>query len=281
MSVETEVASGSRAGRDLRVRVAVALGLIGLVALSLAFRKEGFVALATVAAGMSLWELAAAFARKGLRIPIPPLLVGSVGIVLTAYLAGAEAMLVALVLTAGAVVVWRVLDGGGAAALRDAAAGVFAAAYIPFLIGFVMMMLAAPDGVARVIVFLLLPVAVDTGGYFAGTRYGRHLMAPSVSPKKTWEGLAGSVLLASVVGAVAVAVAFDLPPLVGVGLGLVVVATAALGDLAESLLKRDLGVKDMGSLLPGHGGLLDRIDSMLLSAPLVHLVLSVAAPVAS
>ncbi len=281
MSVETEVASGPRAGQDLRVRVAVALGLIGLVALSLAFRKEGFVVVATVAAGMSLWELAAAFVRKGLRLPIAPLLVGSVGIVLTAYLAGAEAMLVALVLTAGAVVVWRVLDGGGAAALRDAAAGVFAAAYIPFLIGFVMMMLAAPDGVARVVVFLLLPVAVDTGGYFAGTRFGRHPMAPAVSPKKSWEGLAGSIVLASVVGAVAVAVAFDRSPLVGVGLGLVVVATAALGDLAESLLKRDLGVKDMGSLLPGHGGLLDRIDSMLLSAPLVHLILAVAVPVAS
>lgn len=281
MSVETEVPIGSRAGQDLRVRVAVALGLIVLVALSLAFRKEGFVVLATVAAGMSLWELAAAFARRGLRIPVAPLLVGSVGIVLTAYLAGAEAMLVATVLTAGAVVVWRVLDGGGAAALRDAAAGVFAAAYIPFLIGFVMMMLAAPDGVARVVVFLLLPVAVDTGGYFAGTRYGRHPMAPSVSPKKSWEGLAGSALLASVVGAVAVALAFDLSPLVGVGLGLVVVASAALGDLAESLLKRDLGVKDMGTLLPGHGGLLDRIDSMLLSAPLVHLVLTVAVPVAS
>ena len=281
MSVETEVASRSGAGQDLRVRVAVALGLIALVALSLAFRKEAFVGVAMLAAGMSLWELAAAFARKGLRLPVAPLLVGSIGIVLTAYLAGAEAMLVATILTAGAVVVWRVLDGGGPAALRDAAAGVFAAAYIPFLIGFVMLMLAAPDGVARIIVFLLLPIAVDTGGYFAGTRFGRHPMAPSVSPKKSWEGLAGSVLLATVVGAVAVAGAFDLAPLVGAGLGLVVVATAALGDLAESLLKRDLGVKDMGSLLPGHGGLLDRIDSMLLSAPLVQLILAVAVPVAS
>ena len=201
MSVETEVASRSGAGQDLRVRVAVALGLIALVALSLAFRKEAFVGVAMLAAGMSLWELAAAFARKGLRLPVAPLLVGSIGIVLTAYLAGAEAMLVATILTAGAVVVWRVLDGGGPAALRDAAAGVFAAAYIPFLIGFVMLMLAAPDGVARIIVFLLLPIAVDTGGYFAGTRFGRHPMAPSVSPKKSWEGLAGSVLRATVVGA--------------------------------------------------------------------------------
>ena len=281
MTVDTEVASDPRAGRDLRVRVAVALGLIAVVALSLALRKEGFILLATVAAGMSVWELAHAFARKGLRLSLAPLLVGSVGIVVTAYLAGAEAMLVATMLTAGAVVVWRVLDGGGGAALRDATAGVFAATYVPFLVGFVMLMLAPADGVARVVVFLLLPIAVDTGGYFAGTRFGRHPMAPKVSPKKSWEGLAGSALLAGVVGAVAVALAFDLSPLVGLGLGLVVVATAALGDLAESLLKRDLGVKDMGSLLPGHGGLLDRIDSMLLSAPLVYLILTVAVPVSA
>lgn len=265
--------------RDLAVRMAVGLGLLGLVAASLLVRKEAFVVLATAAAGMALWELAAAFARRGIRLPIAPLLVGAVGIVLTAYLAGAEAMLVATMLTAGAVVVWRVLDGGGAPALRDAAAGVFAALYVPFLVGFVMLLLAAPDGVARVALFILLPVAVDTGGYFVGSRFGRHPLAPTVSPKKSWEGLAGSVALAVAVGVVGGALLLDLAPAVGVGLGLAVVATGALGDLAESLLKRDLGIKDMASLLPGHGGLLDRIDSMLLSAPIVYLVLQLAAPV--
>ena len=276
-----EVAAPPRVGRDLAVRVAVGIGLLALVAASLLIRKEAFVALAVVVTVMALWELAQAFARRGVAVPVPPLLVGAVGIVLTAYLAGAEAMLVATLLTAGAVVVWRVLDGGGTAAVRDAAAGVFAAVYVPFLVGFAMLLLAAPDGVARVVLFILLPVAVDTGGYFVGSRFGRHPMAPTVSPKKSWEGLAGSVGLAAVVGAVGGWLLLDLPVWAGIALGLAVVAAAALGDLAESLIKRDLGVKDMASVLPGHGGVLDRIDSLLLSVPIVHLFLATVAPVAS
>src|SRR5665647_516502 len=123
-----------------------------------------------------------------------------------------------------------------------------------------------------------LAVASDTGGYTAGVLLGRNLLAPSVSPKKTWEGLAGSLLLASAVGAVGMVVAFDANPLIGIALGLASVLTATLGDLAESLIKRDLELKDMGSLLPGHGGVLDRIDSLLLTAPLVYLVLLVTVP---
>jgi phosphatidate cytidylyltransferase len=107
---------------------------------------------------------------------------------------------------------------------------------------------------------------------------GRHPLAPSVSPKKSWEGLGGSLALASGVGAVGMAWGFGVNPLVGVGLGVAAVLTATLGDLAESLLKRDLSLKDMGSLLPGHGGVLDRIDSLLLTAPMVYLVLLVAVP---
>ena len=119
---------------------------------------------------------------------------------MSAYTAGPEALFVAFMLTVGGVVVWRVLDGSGQPALRDATAGAFAAAYLPFLGGFVMLMLAEPDGAARVMLFILLCVASDVGGYMAGVLLGRHPLAPSVSPKKTWEGLAGSIVLACVVG---------------------------------------------------------------------------------
>ncbi|MBU4337057.1 MAG: phosphatidate cytidylyltransferase, partial [Actinobacteria bacterium] len=163
----------------------------------------------------------------------------------------------------------------GVPALRDATAAVFAAAYVPFLAGFAMLMLAAPDGPVRVLLFILLAVASDTGGYAVGTLLGRHPMAPSVSPKKSWEGLAGSLVLACVVGVVGVQWGLDGDPVVGVFLGLAVVSTATLGDLAESMLKRDLELKDMGELLPGHGGVLDRLDSLLLSAPAVYLILAV------
>ncbi|WNB84914.1 phosphatidate cytidylyltransferase [Cellulomonas sp. ATA003] len=246
---------------------------------SLFLVKEAFVLVALAAVGVSLWELAQAFARRGINLPLLPLLVGAAGILVSAYVAGEEALLVSFMLTAGGVVVWRVIDGTGPAALRDSMAGVFAAAWLPFLGGFVMLMLAMPDGARRVLLFVLLAVASDVGGYVAGVLAGRHPLAPSVSPKKTWEGLGGSVLLSCLVGAAGITWLLGGDPLIGVGLGLATVATATLGDLAESLIKRDLELKDMGSVLPGHGGVLDRLDSMLLTAPVVHLVLLAALPV--
>jgi phosphatidate cytidylyltransferase len=268
----------SRAGRDLPIAIGVGLFLLAAVGASLAFHKGIFIGLAMVFCGAGLWELAQALARRGIHIPLLPLLVGAAGILVSSYTSGPEALLVAFMLTAGGVVVWRVLDGGGAQALRDAAAATFAAAYIPFMAGFIMLMLAQPLGERRVALMVLLVVASDTGGYAAGVLAGRHRLAPSVSPKKSWEGLAGSLVLASAVGVAGMIWAFEANPFIGVALGVASVLTATLGDLAESLLKRDLGLKDMGSLLPGHGGVLDRLDSMLLTAPLVYLVLLVAVP---
>lgn len=271
--------TSSRAGRDLPVAIGVGLGLLALVAASLFIRKEAFVVLAVLACWGALWELRNAVARRDLHLPMAPLLVGAAGILVSAYSAGAEALLVSFLLTVGGVVVWRVLDGTGTTALRDAAAATFATAYVPFLAGFVMLMLAEPDGAWRVVLFILLVVANDVGGYVVGSLLGRHPMAPSVSPKKSWEGLAGSVLLACGVGAAGAHLIFDQPPAVGLALGGCAVLTATLGDLSESLLKRDLELKDMGTLLPGHGGVLDRLDSLLLTAPVVYLVLLVTIPV--
>ncbi|QTE30559.1 phosphatidate cytidylyltransferase [Pengzhenrongella sicca] len=269
----------TRSGRDLPVASAVGIALLAGVGLSLFIRKEAFVAVAIVAVGACLWELAQAFGRRGIQLPLLPLLVGAVGILVSAYVAGSEALLVSFMLTAGGVVVWRVLDGNGPAALRDATAGIFAAAYLPFLAGFVMLTLSMPDGARRVLLFVLLAVASDVGGYAAGVLMGKHPLAPSVSPKKTWEGLAGSIVLSGVVGAVGIGWGFGASPWIGVGLGLATVTTATIGDLSESLIKRDLELKDMGSLLPGHGGVLDRLDSMLLTAPVVYLVLLAFLPV--
>ncbi|MBO9553754.1 phosphatidate cytidylyltransferase [Cellulomonas sp.] len=267
-----------RPGRDVPVAIVVGVALLIGVVASLFIRKEAFAVVAVVAVCAGLWELAQAFTRRAIHLPLVPLIVGAVGILVSAYTAGPEAMFVAFMLTVGGVVIWRVLDGNGEAALRDASAGAFAAAYLPFLAGFVMLMLAAPDGPARVMLFILLVVASDTGGFVVGTLIGKHPLAPSVSPKKSWEGLIGSIVLACVVGVVGVQVAFGGEPLVGVFLGLATVVTATLGDLAESLLKRDLELKDMGRLIPGHGGLLDRLDSLLLTCPAVYLILSVLLP---
>ncbi|GIG25240.1 phosphatidate cytidylyltransferase [Cellulomonas denverensis] len=281
MSTTVAPTTPTRAGRNLPAAVGVGLGLLAAVAASLIFRKEVFGVVAVVAVGVGIWELAQAFARRGVHIPLLPLLVGDIGILVSAYVAGPEALFVAFVLTVGGLVIWRVLDGTGPAALRDATAGAFAAAYLPLMGGFVMLMLAAEDGAARVALFVLLCVANDTGGYAVGVLIGRHPLAPSVSPKKTWEGLAGSVVLACVVGVLGVHLMFDGDPAVGALLGVAAVAVATLGDLAESLLKRDLELKDMGSVLPGHGGVLDRIDSLLLAAPVIYLLLHALQPVAA
>jgi len=267
-----------RPGRDLPVAIVVGVAMLVAVVASLFIRKEAFAVVAVLAVSAGLWELAQAFTRRNIHLPLLPLLVGSIGILVSAYTAGPEALFVAFMLTVGGVVVWRVLDGSGQPALRDATAGAFAAAYLPFLGGFVMLLLAEPDGASRVMLFILLCVASDVGGYTVGVLLGRHPLAPSVSPKKTWEGLAGSMVLACVVGVVGVQLAFDGEPLVGVILGLATVVTATLGDLAESMLKRDLELKDMGRLVPGHGGLLDRLDSLVLTAPAVYVVLTVLQP---
>jgi phosphatidate cytidylyltransferase len=264
----------SRAGRNLPAAVAVGVGLLVLLGASLWFRPEPFVAFVVVAQSAALWELRTAFARRDIHIPLTPLVVGGAGMAVSAFAAGPEALLVAFILTVGAVVVWRVLDGSGPRALRDAAAGVFAATYLPFLAGFVLLILDQPDGELRVVLFVLLAVANDVGGYVAGVIFGRHPLARSISPKKSWEGLFGSIVLAVAVGVAGALFVLDAPWWLGVALGVLTAVTATAGDLAESLIKRDLDLKDMGSLLPGHGGVLDRLDSLVVTVPFVYLVLA-------
>lgn len=276
---EAPQVAGSRAGRNLPVATGVGLALLGLVVGTLYFRKEAFLVLVIVAVVAALWELAQALTRRDLHVPLVPLVVGSVGILLSAYFVGAEAQLVSFMITVGGLVIWRVVDGSGAGALRDCVAGGFAAAYLPFLAGFVILMLDAPQGARRVLLFILLVVASDVGGYTAGVLLGRHPMAPRVSPKKTWEGFAGSLVLAVAVGAVGAHFGLRSAAWIGMVIAVGVVLAATLGDLTESMLKRDLGLKDMGSLLPGHGGVLDRLDSLVVAAPVTYLLYLVLFPV--
>jgi phosphatidate cytidylyltransferase len=250
-----------------------------VAAASLAFRKELFVALACVAVVYGVWELATAFAEKQITIPFLPLAVGSVGMMISAFVAGREGLVVAFSLTAFGCLLWRVIDGFDGAA-RDVVAAVFTTAYVPLLAGFAMVMLSAPDGAQRILVFVLVVVASDVGGYATGVFLGRRPLAPSVSPKKSWEGLGGSIGVSALVGLVSVVLLLNGPWWVGILVGVAAAITATIGDLSESLIKRDLGVKDMGTLLPGHGGLMDRLDSLLPTAPVVYLLLTafIAAP---
>lgn len=261
-----------RAGRNLPAAVGVGLGLGAVVITGLFIRREAFVVVVAIAVCLALWELTQALAERRVVIPVVPVLVGAVAMTVAAYTAGGQALAVTYVLTAIGVVVWRVAEGPDGA-LRDVAGGVFAAAYLPLLAGFVVLMLAEPDGARRVLTFIIVTIASDIGGYAVGVVAGRHPLAPSVSPKKSWEGLAGSGLACVVAGLLLVPLLLGGPWWGGGLLGLAVVLVATLGDLSESMIKRDLGIKDMGSVLPGHGGVMDRLDSLVVAAPVVWLLL--------
>jgi len=270
-----------KTGRNVPAAIAVGLGLGAVVLATLFIRREAFVVFAILACALALYELGVAFKIRDINIPIVPLHIGSIGILISAFNAGGEALLVATALTAGGILVWRVLEGGGLPAVRDVTGGMFAVTYVPFMAGFVMLMLAEPNGPRRVLMFIALAVANDVGGYVSGSQFGRHPMSPSISPKKSWEGLAGSLVLALIVGPILGTYFFDGAVVFGAVLATVTVAFSTMGDLAESLIKRDLGIKDMSSLIPGHGGVLDRLDSLLLTAPVAFVVMEIMLPSAA
>ncbi|MFE7628619.1 phosphatidate cytidylyltransferase [Streptomyces sp. NPDC057509] len=263
-----------RAGRDLGSAIGVGLGLGVLVVVSLFFVKAVFVGVIVLAVVVGLWELTSRLdERKGIKAPLVPLAVGGAAMVVAGYARGAEGAWVAMALTALAVLVWRMTQPPEDY-LRDVTAGVFAAFYVPFLATFVAMLLTADDGPQRVLTFLLLTVVSDTGAYAVGWRFGKHKLAPRISPGKTREGLFGAVSFAMVAGALCMQFLIDDGSWwQGLLLGLAVAASATLGDLGESMIKRDLGIKDMGTLLPGHGGIMDRLDSLLPTAPVVWLLM--------
>ncbi|KAB7746033.1 phosphatidate cytidylyltransferase [Nostocoides sp. F2B08] len=273
-------AAPSKAGRDLKAAIGIGV-LLAVVALgSLLFVKELFLVLVLLVMAVGVWELSRALQSVQVRVPIVPVLIGGAAMIVVAYYRGAEAQLIALGLTVVGVLLWRVADGV-TGALRDVSAGAFTALYPCFLGAFVALLLAAPDGHLRVIFFILVTVFSDIGGYAVGVLVGKHPMAPSISPKKSWEGFAGSVLTCALIGSVAM---WQFWPEAtwwhGTLIGAAAAALATVGDFIESSIKRDLGIKDMSSLLPGHGGVMDRIDSLVMTAPLLWLTLAFAVPIA-
>jgi phosphatidate cytidylyltransferase len=298
------------------VAIGVGAGLGGLVLLTLFTVKATFLLYAGVALAIALAELAGAFGKRGIAIPLIPVAAGGAAMLTCMYWLGPQAALAALALTVIAVFAWRLLcpplasgapegavflrrsltvapqsrkrrapparsSGGAPGYVKDVTAGVFAAVYIPFLASFVAAMLSPADGARRVLTFVILTICSDIGGYFAGITFGRggrHPMAPVISPKKTWEGFAGSAAACLAGGALCLTLLLHGHAWQGLLTGAAAVLAATLGDLAESMIKRDLDLKDMGTLLPGHGGILDRLDSLLVCAPVVWLLLQAFVP---
>lgn len=255
----------SRAGRNLPAAIASGVGLGIVVVLSLVFVKSLFAVVTIAAMLVAVSEVIAAFAKNDTRVARVPAYGATLVVPAVAYVWGPVALIAATGIAVLAAMVWRIRRGYEGY-VRDITASIFTIAYLPFMAGFLMMTLSADNGPWRVVVFILLTISNDIGGYAAGVLFGRHPIAPQISPKKSWEGFAGSVILQTVVGALCWVFIFDAPWWQGVITGLVMTVTATAGDFAESAIKRDLGVKDMGTFLPGHGGMMDRFDSLIPNA---------------
>ncbi|MGH3446290.1 MAG: phosphatidate cytidylyltransferase [Nocardioidaceae bacterium] len=269
----------SRAGRDLPAAIGVAVGLVVVIVASLAFYKALFLIVVAAAIVAGLWELGRAFSLRGVSMPVALMMAGSLGMLGGSYYGGPEVLVVVLAGTVMLTVLWR-MPRGQAGFVADVTASTFCLVYAPFLASFVALLLVGDDGVQAVLTFIAVTAASDIGGYAVGVLLGRHPMAPAISPKKSWEGFVGSAISCMGVGVVCLLFLLDGDWWVGVVLGLIVVVAATLGDLTESLIKRDLGIKDMSNLLPGHGGIMDRLDSLLATVWVVWLVLHFLLPVA-
>lgn len=269
----------SRAGRNLPAAIAVGVTLVALVVCSLVFWKAAFVGVVVVALTVGVTELSKALGTAGIRVPLVPIVVGGIAMNVGAYAEGVDVAAIAMALTVIGTFVWRMAEGADGF-VRDTSAGLLCLSYVWLMGVFVLLMLAEDDGPWRIIAFIAVTIASDTGGYAAGVLAGKHPMAPSISPKKSWEGFAGSMTAGVLVGVLVVTLGLEGDWWAGALLGVVGVLAATLGDLSESLIKRDLGIKDMSDLLPGHGGLMDRLDSLIVVAPTAWLVLHYLVPVA-
>jgi phosphatidate cytidylyltransferase len=263
----------ARTGRNLILAILIGLGFGLLMLFSLIFVKELFMVVVVAAAGFAALELTQAFRGAGRLVPRVPTVIAAVAIVPASYYFHSGGQLVSLAAGILFVWIWRLIEEaarpakvGGTQLLRDLGSGALVQLYVVLLASFAVLLLAEGGGEWWVLAFIVLVIAVDTGAYVSGLSFGRHPMAPTISPKKTWEGFAGAALISMVAGILLAIFMLGEPWWFGIFFGLVVLLTATVGDLAESLIKRDLGIKDMSSWLPGHGGFLDRLDSILPSA---------------
>ncbi|MGH8890839.1 MAG: phosphatidate cytidylyltransferase [Acidothermaceae bacterium] len=281
---EEQTPRAPKAGRNLPAAIGIGVLLGAVVVVSLFTVKWLFVVLAVITIMAAVFELTRAIGANAVDVPRVPMVVGAAAVLVATYAsgtgaagAGAETLIVATLLLSVAAVIWAsVADRPDR--LATVASGVFVACYVVFLAGFAILLVIPDDGPRRVVALVATVVCSDTGGYAVGVFLGKHPMAPTVSPKKSWEGFAGSVSACALCGGLLFPLTLHATWWQGVIFGLAIVVAATVGDLSESLVKRDLGIKDMGNMLPGHGGVMDRIDSLLLAAPAAWALLTFYVP---
>ena len=265
-------AINKRAGRKLLPSIGVGLLLIALVWVTLSYERVLFAIVVGVAVSLGLRETTRAFNAHGARISYPWLLAATIGSTYAAWVGGVAGLAVAIAISFPVLLI-ALLPYGPEGFVRSATATALSLIYLPLLGGFIVLLARPSTGFQRVMTLVILVGCNDTFAYLVGVLIGKHPMVPKISPKKTWEGLAGSVIFTLVGSALAFEYLMNMHWWIGLPVGAAAVFTATCGDLIESALKRDVQLKDMGSLLPGHGGMMDRLDSVLLSAPMLWLAL--------
>ena len=265
-------AINKRAGRKLLPSIATSLSLMALVWALLKYFPAGFAALVALALVLAIKELAHAFSSTDTYVSKRSLMLSAVVLSAGAWVGGIRGLAIGLGISLTLMLI-ALLRKGPQGFVKSASASVFALVYLPFLAGFLILLARPHNGLEQIMVFVFLVASNDTFAYVTGVLIGKHPMAPKLSPKKTWEGLAGSILFTTWIGYLTFEGILDLNPWVGVATGLLIVFTATTGDLIESAIKRDFAIKDMGNLLPGHGGVMDRLDSIVTSAPALWMVL--------
>ena len=265
-------AINKKAGRKLLPSIGVGLSLIGLVWFALSYQREIFAIVVAVAVVLGVREIVRAFAAHSITVSFNGLAVASIGLSYAAWNGGVAGLAIATAIAFPLLLI-RALIQGPEGFVAKATGTTFALLYLPFLAGFLILLAIPSTGFQRVMTFMVLVGCNDTFGYIVGVLFGKHPLVPTISPKKTWEGLAGSTVFTVLGGCLAFKYIMDMHWWIGIIVGLMIVFTATCGDLIESAMKRDMSLKDMGSLLPGHGGMLDRLDSVVLSAPAMWLAL--------
>jgi phosphatidate cytidylyltransferase len=265
-------AINKKAGRKLLPSIVVGLSLLGLIWFSLSVYKIIFVFVLTTAVVLGIKELVRACHSRSISISFPTLSIAAIALLGSAWTHGVAGLAIATAISFPILLI-RLLLNGPEGFVGKATATTFALLYLPFLAGFLVLLARPDNGFQAVMTFVVLVGCNDTFGYMVGVLLGKHPLVPTISPKKTWEGLIGSIIFTVAGGCLAFYYIMDMQWWLGIVVGLMIVFTATCGDLIESAMKRDMSLKDMGSLLPGHGGMLDRLDSVVLSAPAMWLAL--------
>lgn len=271
-----QLPASGRAGRNMPAAVASALVLVAAVGAALFLARPAFLVFVGLLVWLASWEIAGAVAKRDMTVMLIPVYLGGAGMLVAGALGSVTWVMIALYLTTIAIVInrmfWNMLPTRPVA---DVAASVFTTVYVPFLASFVALISAHTQKPWALVFFIVVVVCNDLGGWMAGIMFGKHPMAPKLSPKKSWEGFAGSVILCTVAGYSGTLV-MDLPWWWALVMAFVGSVIGTLGDLTESLIKRDVGLKDMSGILPGHGGIMDRVDSILFAAPAFFMIYTVA-----